>query len=112
MFPPLDIARVLDHCGADYVPDGYGWRKMRCPFHDDREASAAVNVDAGAFTCHACGVRGDGYSLIRHHLGVDDWRTVLAAAEGFVSEGAVVPVGEVSGRRRRAYKPPGRRRRS
>lgn len=37
---------------------------MRCPFHDDSNASAAVNFDANRFKCHGCGVSGDTYDLI------------------------------------------------
>lgn len=36
---------------------------MRCPFHDDSHSSASVNSEA--FYCHACGVKGDGLSIIQ-----------------------------------------------
>lgn len=65
------IVDVLYHYGADRVPEGYGNRNMRCPFHDDRVASASVNVDEGLFYCHTCGVGGDAISLIRHAEGAD-----------------------------------------
>ena len=42
---------------------------MRCPFHDDSNASAAVNFDANRFKCHGCGVSGDTYDLIQHEKG-------------------------------------------
>ncbi len=59
------IATVLEHYGAKKVPTGAGWRAMRCPFHDDRMASASVNNGLGAFKCHACGISGDVIKLIR-----------------------------------------------
>jgi DNA primase len=61
----LTIADVLEHYGADLtrVLD-YGWRKVCCPFHDDKIASASVNLGTGAFACHACNVHGDVLSTI------------------------------------------------
>jgi len=111
MFPKLNIEQVLVAYGAEHVPVGDGWRKMRCPFHDDSNASAAVHHDNGAFCCHGCGVRGDGYSLIKHQLGVDDWAAVLVAAEQFIDPTHSVSETD-SGwvpRRKRRYVPPGRR---
>ena len=63
------IADYLNHIGANVPARGSGWRKMRCPFHDDRNASAAINFDANRFKCHGCGVSGDTYDLIRHDKG-------------------------------------------
>ncbi|MEV0823883.1 CHC2 zinc finger domain-containing protein [Nonomuraea rubra] len=63
--PPQGIAEVLTHYGAEYVPDGYKWAPMRCPFHDDRSASASVSTERGAFKCHACEAKGDPIALIR-----------------------------------------------
>lgn len=34
------------------------WRMCRCPIHDDKVASLAVNVNKGCFKCHACGAKG------------------------------------------------------
>lgn len=58
------IADVLRHYGAEHVPEGYKWAPMKCPFHDDKTASASVSTERGAFKCHACEARGDTYSLI------------------------------------------------
>lgn len=65
MIQPPDIEAVLTHYGADRVPAarGDGWRAMRCPFHDDRHASASINREA--FVCHSCGVKGDGLAIIQ-----------------------------------------------
>jgi len=64
-----DIADYLEHIGAKVPERGSGWRKIKCPFHDDRNASAAVNFDANRFKCHGCGVSGDTYDLIQHEKG-------------------------------------------
>ena len=48
-----------------------GWKPMRCPFHDDRNASAGINIDEGKFKCHACEVSGDVYALIMYKEGIN-----------------------------------------
>ena len=64
-----DIEDYLKYKGVDTPARRSGWAKMKCPWHNDRTASAAVNYDAGRFKCHACGVAGDIYDLIRHDRG-------------------------------------------
>jgi hypothetical protein len=59
------IEDYLNHLGAKVPARGSGWRKMLCPFHEDRTASAAVNFDINRFKCHGCGVSGDTYDLIQ-----------------------------------------------
>jgi phage/plasmid primase-like uncharacterized protein len=34
------------------------WRKALCPFHEERNPSFSVNVQEGAFKCHACAAKG------------------------------------------------------
>jgi len=63
------IEDYLHHIGATVPSHGSGWRKMRCPFHDDSQASAAVNFDANRFKCHGCDVAGDTYDLIIRERG-------------------------------------------
>ena len=68
----MDKHRVedyLNYIGANVPSEGTGWRKMRCPFHGDTHASAALNFDIQKFKCHGCGVSGDVYDLIRHKEG-------------------------------------------
>ena len=60
------IVEILTHYGAERVPETVrGWAAMRCPFHDDSDASASVNTLEGVFKCHACGMKGDGISLVQ-----------------------------------------------
>lgn len=40
-------------------PNANGWAACRCPFHNDKNASASANLRTGGFRCHACGERGD-----------------------------------------------------
>jgi DNA primase len=65
------IEEYLNYIGADIPAVNSGWRKMKCPFHGDAHASAAVNYDKNAFVCHGCGVKGDTYSLIMYKEGGD-----------------------------------------
>jgi DNA primase len=73
------IEEYLNYIGAAVPSMGSGWRKMKCPFHSDSHASAAVNYDKNAFICHGCGVKGDVYSLIMYKEG-GDYREALKFA--------------------------------
>ena len=74
------IEEYLRYIGAETPAISSGWRKMKCPFHGDTHASAAVNYDKNAFVCHGCGVKGDTYSLIMYKEGGDYREAVQFAA--------------------------------
>jgi DNA primase len=74
------IEEYLNYIGAEIPARGSGWRKMKCCFHIDSHASAAVNYDKNAFVCHGCGVKGDVYSLIMYKEGGDFREAVNFAA--------------------------------
>lgn len=65
------ISKILSHYGATKVPNGRGWRSMRCPFHSDRHASATVNNEANAFNCFTCEIKGDIFKVVMIQEGVD-----------------------------------------
>lgn len=67
--PKPPIEDVLRELGAEDVPLGYGWRKMLCPFCEDRNKSASVNHEIGGFRCHQCGRSGDGLKLLQSEGG-------------------------------------------
>ena len=67
---PVPIEKVLLDAGADYVPHGSGWSRMKCPYHDEAHASASVNRRLNAFKCHACGVQGDSIKLLKTQAGL------------------------------------------
>lgn len=70
----IPIDALLEHLGA-VVPVsfiGVGWRAMRCPFHDDDQASASINIQLGKFRCHACDVGGDVVDLVRAELALPE----------------------------------------
>lgn len=105
-----DMEAVLLHYGADTVPNGNGWRPMRCPFHDDRNASASTNGEA--FTCHACGVHGDSLAVIMNREQCS-FKDALQVAESLGFQVADDRPTFRSGRRGprtvKRYQPPGRR---
>jgi DNA primase len=80
------IEEYLNYIGAAVPSMGSGWRKMKCPFHSDSHASAAVNYDKNAFVCHGCGVKGDTYSLIMYKEGIN-FSEAKQFAEKFSSSG-------------------------
>lgn len=83
--PQLELGPVLIHYGASRLPGGYGWRTMRCPFpeHNDSNASARVNLEAGGFVCLACGISGDAIKIIRQREGMTFNEAIEFAREVF-----------------------------
>jgi DNA primase len=80
------IEEYLHYIGATVPAMGSGWRKMKCPFHHDSHASAAVNFDKDAFICHGCGVKGDTFSLIMYKEG-GDYREAVKFATSVLTTG-------------------------
>ena len=91
------IEEYLNYIGADTPPIGSGWRKMKCCFHIDSHASAAVNYDKNAFVCHGCGVKGDTYSLIMEREGMN-----FSEAKQFAEKFSTTSNSEVRGNNRRS----------
>ena len=62
------LYQVLKHYG---YPDkkGFGKQWVKCPFHDDRHASAAVDWDTNYFTCFACEAKGTAIDLVMQKEG-------------------------------------------
>jgi DNA primase len=79
------IEEYLNYIGAATPAKGSGWRKMKCPFHDDSHASAAVNYDKNAFICHGCGIKGDTFSLIMDRERINYREAVQFAASVLTS---------------------------
>lgn len=66
--PP--IWDVLVHYGLDGVEPAAGRTKVHCPFHDDSNPSASVDVAKQRFVCFACDMSHDAYSLVMQQEGV------------------------------------------
>lgn len=61
--PP--IHKLLEHYGSRPIQEGFHWKPIPCPFHEDRMASASVNTEKGLFKCFAgCDFSGDAYDLV------------------------------------------------
>ena len=64
-----NVGDYLEYVGATLPAVGSGWRKMKCPFHGDKHASAAINYDENRFKCFGCEAKGDVYDLIMYREG-------------------------------------------
>lgn len=85
-----DITTILEYYGAR-VPTRSGWAKLKCPFHDDSHASAAVNLKENIFKCHGCQYKGDAYAIIMQKEGVGFREAVTFAKGIFDQSGKVLP---------------------
>lgn len=81
----FSIAAVLEHYGAEAVPDGTN-RAIRCPFHDDRQASGSVDTYKELFNCHACGMAGTAVTLIMKQEGCG-YETAVSRAKEIAGDG-------------------------
>lgn len=55
------------------------WATVPCVFHDDRHPSLSINLESGAFFCHACEARGRGivdFYMLNHGV---DFKTAINA---------------------------------
>jgi DNA primase len=98
------IEEYLHYIGAAVPAMGNGWRKMKCPFHIDTHASAAVNFDKNAFVCHGCGVKGDTFSLIMYKEG-GDYREAVKFAASVLASGNTEVLGNDRTSNRISVKP-------
>lgn len=85
-----DITCILEHYGAT-VHARRGWAKMKCPFHNDSHASAAVLIEENIFKCHGCQMKGDGYAIIMQKEGVNFNEAVDIAKRILNQSGKVLP---------------------
>jgi DNA primase len=95
------IQPILEHYGLDVSPDRMGWVKVKCPFHGDTHASAAVNLEQNYFKCFACTMAGDTYKIIMEKEGLG-FREAVVFAEGITGEGNI----EISGKHRNGRRIP------
>jgi DNA primase len=104
----LSIEDVLTHYGATNVPTSLRWRAIKCPFHEDRSASASVSTDQGRFKCFACDINGDGLDIIQSQEGLD-FVGAVEFAENILgaSVGTLLPGRQVRARRNRLSEEPG-----
>lgn len=71
------IEPILEEFGAFITPRS---SKLKCPFHDDENASGYIPESRQYFKCLACGVAGDAVRLL-HDQGGLDWRESYRKAE-------------------------------
>lgn len=64
------LYEVMVHYGYD-ANKAIGKQWIRCPFHDDRHASAAVDWSTNYFTCFACDMKGTALDIVMKKEGVN-----------------------------------------
>lgn len=79
----LSNTKLLEHYGVFNPPEGPRWKPFRCPFHEDKTASASSN--GFGFICFACGVKGDPITLIKEREGID-YHSAVEFYEGITGE--------------------------
>ena len=78
--PSFPIGPILEYYGSPPIEDGRGWTPIRCPFHEDGDASASYRSDdEQVFKCHSCGMKGNAAQLIMKKEGVGYWDAVARA---------------------------------
>lgn len=81
--PP--IAKIIEHYGGRLRKDYNSWQKIKCPFHQDNHASAGVSIKDNIFVCHGCGIKGNGFNIIKLHEGVK-YSEAIKIAENITGE--------------------------
>lgn len=79
-----NIGRVLEHYGATLRRTS-GKGPVKCPFHDDANASAGIDFKSNIFNCLACGVGGNSLQIIARQEGVGI-REAKSIAEGITGQ--------------------------
>ena len=74
---------VLDHYGWNPPGERGGWSSVKCLVHAETRASCRVNCDLGKVRCMACEFKGDVYTIIMHHEGVNFREALAIAGEKF-----------------------------
>lgn len=93
-----DITAILEYYGGTVPTRRASWAKMKCPFHNDSHASAAVHLGDNLFKCHGCQYKGNGYSIIKEKEGVS-FREAVTLAKGILEKsGSPIPQRSTRGR--------------
>ena len=79
-----NIGDVIKHYGG-VTNRSSGAGSIKCPFHDDRHASAGINFSKNLFNCFTCGVGGNSLQIIAKQEGISI-REARAFAERITGE--------------------------
>lgn len=70
MPPRVRLESVWQHYYGEPLLPGKGWRRLRCPEHEDRTASAQVNTEDGRWTCFTCNYSEDALDIVMRKEGL------------------------------------------
>lgn len=65
------MSAVFEHYELPYPQASTGQRSIRCPVHDESNASATVNLEKGVFYCFACGASGNAAHIVMAREGLE-----------------------------------------
>lgn len=68
------------------LPDGEGWHKVLCPFHDDHTPSASFSEENDAFKCFACDISASSTASLISRVEEIDLDEAQALAVGFTGK--------------------------
>jgi hypothetical protein len=75
------IDKILNHYYGTQLLPSPGWRRLKCPEHDDRNASAQVSTDKGCWNCFTCDIAEDAIETIKRIEGYREFGRALAKYE-------------------------------
>lgn len=87
-----DIGDVLEHYGWDgRLLSNRKWCRVSCPFHLDRNPSAALSYELNSFKCFSCSRAGNTVSLVMKEEGLDAAGAVEWLSEHIGDTGTQAP---------------------
>jgi hypothetical protein len=66
----VDLVALLESYAVTVKKRGRHFM-AKCPFHDERTPSMAVNPETGRYHCFGCGANGTAVSFLMDHIGLD-----------------------------------------
>lgn len=87
------LAVYREFCGT-LTPEGRGWHKTICKFHEDNRPSMGCHEEHGGFNCVACNASGDFIDFYKHVRSVTFVEAVQELARRVGIEWSPEPAGE------------------
>jgi len=87
------LAVYREFCG-ELIPEGRGWHKTICKFHEDNRPSMGCHESHGGFNCVACHASGDFIDFYKHVRSVNFVEAVTELAQRVGIEWSAEPADE------------------
>ena len=66
----IDVKELFEEYGIKRIRQKGNELQFCCPFHDDRNPSASLNIELGIYNCFSCGARGTLVDFIAQMEGI------------------------------------------